>query len=210
VTPLRVIVYSDFLCPWCWNASTRLAAVEARLGEAIELRWRSFLLRPTPRARTPEALERFRDYTRGWLRVAQDEPRAPFRIWEGSAGPPSHSVPPHLAAKAAASLGGEAERSMRERLFRAYFAESRDISERETLRALWRELQLPEEAFERCDEPELARRVAAEHDEATAFGATGVPAVRLDDQELALVGAQPEAAYLRWFERALEARAPSS
>jgi hypothetical protein len=34
-----------------------------------------------------------------------------------------------------------------------------------------------------------------------------VPAVRLADQEFVLVGAQPEAAYLRWFRRALETRA---
>ena len=27
-----------------------------------------------------------------------------FRVWEGDAGPPSHSVPPHLVAKAAASI----------------------------------------------------------------------------------------------------------
>ena len=42
--------------------------------------------------------------------------------------------------------------------------------------------------------------------EAQALGATGVPAVRLADQDFVLVGAQPEAVVLRWLRRAIEAR----
>jgi predicted DsbA family dithiol-disulfide isomerase len=204
MSALRVVVYSDFLCPWCWNAANRLAAVETELGGAVELVWRSFLLRPTPRSRTPGALERFRTYTHGWQAVARDEPRAEFRAWHGNAGPPSHSLPPHQAAKAAAELGPEAERCLRERLFRAYFAESRDITERATLAALWHEAGLPDAAFARGDDPAIAQRIVAEHEEAVRLGATGVPAVRLDGQEFVLVGAQPQATYLRWFRRALE------
>lgn len=202
---LAVVVYSDFLCPWCWNAATRLAAVEAELAGAITLDWRSYLLRPHPRPRSPEALEAFRAYTQGWRRVAEDEPRAPFQPWQGAEGPPTHSLPAHLAAKAAAALGPEPGRRMRERLFRAYFAESRDISDADVLRALWRELALDDAAFARREDPALAERVRAEHEEAQALGASGVPAVGLAGQDFVLVGAQPEAAYLRWFRKALAA-----
>jgi len=206
--PLRVLVYSDFLCPWCWNAATRLGAVEAALGGAVTLEWRSFLLRrrPDPARQGPEALEKFRSYTKGWLRVAEDEPRAPFQVWASDAGPPSHSVPPQLAAKAAAAVDADAGRRMRERLFRAYFAESRDISDPNALFALWRELELPEPAFDRCADPALLRSVLAEHREAEELGATGVPAARLDGDDFVLMGAQPEATYLRWLRRTLEAR----
>ena len=38
------------------------------------------------------------------------------------------------------------------------------------------------------------------------LGATGVPALRLADQEFVLMGAQPEALYMRWFERARDAQ----
>lgn len=200
---LAVVVYSDFLCPWCWNAATRLAAVEAALDGALALSWRSYLLRPQPRERTPEALEAFRVYTDSWRRVAADEPRAPFQTWQGDAGPPTHSLPAQLAAKAAAELGEAAGRRMRERLFRAYFAESRDISDRAQLQALWNELGLDAAAFARSDDPALARQVLAEHEEAQALGAHGVPAVRLAGSEHVIVGAQPEATYLRWFQRAL-------
>jgi predicted DsbA family dithiol-disulfide isomerase len=207
--PLEIIVYSDFLCPWCWNAATRLGAVEAQLGDEIALSWRSYLLRPDPRPRTPEALARFRGYTEGWQRVAEDEPRAPFRTWQGDAGPPSHSLPPHQTAKAAESFGPEAARRMRERLFRAYFVESRDISDAETLRALWSEVDLADADFPSTPDPAVTRRILAEHAEAQSYGVTGVPAVRLAHQDFVLVGAQPEAAYLRWFRRARDGSAGS-
>lgn len=207
MTPLRLAVYSDFLCPWCFDAAVRLEAVEAQLGGAVELEWRSYLLRPRPRERSPEALAKFRAYTQSWLRVADDEPRAGLRVWQGDAGPPTHSVPPQLAAKAAAAFGRDAARRLRARLFRAYFAESRDISDPATLLALWGEAGLPDAAFGRCADPALLRAVLADHDEAVRLGATGVPAVRLGDEEFVLVGAQPEAVYLRWLRRALDARA---
>jgi predicted DsbA family dithiol-disulfide isomerase len=205
VEPLGVVVYSDFLCPWCWNAATRLAAVETELAGALKLEWRSYLLRPQPRPRSPEALEAFRAYTQGWRRVAEDEPRAPFQPWQGDAGPPTHSLPAQLAAKAAATFGEEPGRRLRERLFRAYFAESRDISDAAVLAALWREVGLDASAFARTGDPALVQRVLADHEEAQALGATGVPAVRLADQDFVLVGAQPEAVYLRWFRKALAA-----
>ena len=201
---LRLVVYSDFLCPWCWNAATRLTSVQRQLDGALELDWRSYLLRP--HAQPGRDLEKFRAYTQSWLRVAEDEPRAPFRVWSSDAGPPSHSVPAHVVAKAASALGGEAGARMRDRLFRAYFDENRDISDASTLRALWREAELPDAAFPRPDDPALTRAVFADHQEAQDLGATGVPAVRLADQDFVLVGAQPESVYLKWLRRALDAQ----
>jgi predicted DsbA family dithiol-disulfide isomerase len=94
---------------------------------------------------------------------------------------------------------------MRDRLFRAYFAESRDPSDAASLRALWAEAELPAGAFPALDDPALLRRVLADHEEAQSHGASGVPAVRLDGQDFVLVGAQPEAVYLRWLKRAAAA-----
>lgn len=72
----------------------------------VEIEWRSFLLRPHPRS--DRSLEEFRAYTRSWLRPAQDGDGGTFRVWSTDAGPPSHSVPPHLLAKAAGELGPQA------------------------------------------------------------------------------------------------------
>lgn len=198
--PARLVVYSDFLCPWCWNAATKLASVQRQLGDALAVEWRSYLLRP--QAQPGRDLEKFRAYTQGWLRVAEDEPRAPFQPWASDAGPPTHSIPPHVVAKAAVVLSPEAGARMRDRLFRAYFAESRDISDPATLRALWSEADLDAADFDAVDVPARTREVLADHAEAQSLGATGVPAVRLADQDFVLVGAQPEAVYLRWLQRA--------
>jgi predicted DsbA family dithiol-disulfide isomerase len=195
---VRLVAYSDYLCPWCYNASVRLERLAADEPD-VSVEWRSFLLRP--RATGKRDLERFRAYTDSWQRPAAEADAGRFVRWQGDAGPPSHSVPAHLVAKAAAELGPEAFHRMHTRLLRAYFEESRDISDDATLRALWDELELPEEAFELRREPRLLERVHAEHDEALRFGANGVPSVRAANGDVAITGALPLESYKRWVAR---------
>ena len=206
--PLRFLIYSDYLCPWCYNASVRWEKLEQEFEGRIELEWRSFLLRPRPEP--GRNLEKFRSYTKSWRRPAAEEDAGQFQIWEGDTPPPTHSVPAQLAAKAAATLGPDPFRRMHRRLLRAYFDENRDISDRATLAALWAELELPEDALARMDDPELSKLVIEQHNEAIACGASGVPAVRLDGIEAVVTGAQPTATCRRWVERMLERRAPGA
>ena len=156
--PVRFVAYSDYLCPWCYVAARRLDRLVAE-DPAVEVEWRAYLLRPTPGPRRD--LEAFRRYTESWLRPAAEPDAGEFRVWRGSDGPPSHSVPAWLVAKAATALGGDAFRRIHARLWPAYFAESRDISSDDTLRALWRDAGLPDEAFERREHPALRRQVEA-------------------------------------------------
>jgi putative protein-disulfide isomerase len=195
---IRLVAYSDYLCPWCYNASVRLERL-ANEEPDVEVEWRSYLLRPRPGA--ARDLERFRAYTESWQRPAAEPDAGRFRSWQGGAGPPSHSVPAHLVAKAAAAVGAEAFARMHARLLRAYFEESRDISEDATLRALWHELELPPEGYARRDDPELLRRVLAEHEEALRCGANGVPSVRSADGDTVITGALPFESYRRWVAR---------
>ena len=201
--PVALVVYSDYLCPWCYNAAVRLRRLEEEFGAAIRIEWRSYLLRPKPNPRRD--LERFRAYTRSWLRPAAEPDSGSFRVWEGDAGPPSHSVPPHVVAKAAARRGAEAFRRVHDALLRAYFAESRDVSDDATLRAVWSEAGLPPEAFDETGDPALHRETLAEHAAALEDGVTGVPAVRLRDDTVIIVGAQPLETYRRWVTRVLAA-----
>ena len=206
---LRFIVYSDYLCPWCVNAAARLGRLEDEYAGRVELEFKSFLLRPHPRPapanalEAAEALEKFRVYTKGWERIAAEPDAGLLRPWTGDEGPPSHSIPAHLAAKAAARLGREAFRRLHERLLRAYFVDHRDISREAVLRELWLDVSLPEAAFAAFDDPTLLEAVLSDHAEAVQLGATGVPAVRLDGNEAVIVGAQPLELYRRWTERAL-------
>ena len=205
--PVQLIVISDYLCPWCYVAAVRLRRLQEEFGERLALVWQSFLLRPYPdRSRT---LEQFRTYTRSWERPAA-EPDAPtFRVWDSDAGPPSHSMPPHLVAKAAAALGPDAFERMHARLLAAYFAENRDVTDADTLVQLWMEVGLPAADFARAGDQALVEAVVREHNEAVSLGVTGVPAVRMVGNDVPMLGALPYESYRRWVERAL-ARADQS
>lgn len=201
MNPVRLVVHSDYLCPWCYNASVRLRAVERERAGQLVLRWQSWLLRPRPATRRD--LDAFRAYTQSWLRPAAETDAGRFRPWASDAGPPSHSVPPHLVAKAAAQLGPEAFHRMHERLLEAYFHESRDITDDATLRALWAEADLPAGDFARREDPALLREVLAEHDEGVALGISGVPTLRVEGRDALVMGAHPIPVLRRWVDRLL-------
>lgn len=180
----------------------RLRRLQEEFGKRLQIEWRSFLLRPRPDP--SRTLEKFRAYTQSWMRPAADEDAGTFQVWQSNEGPPSHSIPPHLAAKAAARLGEEAFQRMHDRLLHAYFAENRDITNEGTLRALWHELELPEAAFAALADPALLRDVLAQHNEAVEAGATGVPSVRMEGRDGIILGAHPLEMYRRWVQRALD------
>jgi predicted DsbA family dithiol-disulfide isomerase len=201
--PERVdlIVWSDYLCPWCYNAAVRLRRLEDEFGDRVGLEWRTFLLRPHPdRKRT---LDQFRAYTQSWTRPAAEDDAGTFRVWSTEEGPPSHSVPPHLVAKAAATLGQDAFRAMHARLLRAYFTENHDITNADVLLALWRDVGLPDDAFGRAGEDATLRAVVAQHNEAVERDITGVPAVLMVGNDVPVLGAMPYETYRRWVARGL-------
>jgi predicted DsbA family dithiol-disulfide isomerase len=199
---VKLEVWSDYLCPWCNVATYRLSRLKAEFGRELELTWKSFLLRPEPEP--GRDLDKFRRYTELWQRAAAEEPGLVFHTWASEEGPPSHSVPAHLVAKAAATLGEEPFELMHQTLLQAYFVQSRDISNAHTLSALWREAGLPaDELAARVMNPELLREVTDEHNQAVELGVGGVPAVRMLGNDVAISGAQPLEVYRRWVSRAL-------
>jgi len=199
---VRLVAFSDYLCPWCYNGSVRLHRLEQEFEGRVRVEFRAFLLRPAPSH--GRDLERFRAYTRTWERPAAEPDAGRFQTWQGTAGPPSHSIPPQQVAKAAARLGPAAFRRMHERLLRAYFEESRDVSDPDTLRALWDDAGLAPEAFAEHEDPALLREVLADHEDALALGVTGVPAVMAEPQRIPIVGALPMETYRRWVRRLFE------
>ncbi len=173
--------------------------MEEEFGASLEIEWRSFLLRPRPGE--GRDLARFVRYTQSWRRPAA-EPDAPsFRVWASEEGPPSHSVPPHLVAKAAASLGEESFRAVHHGLLRAYFGESRDITATATLRDVWGGAGLPEAEFERREAPALLTETLEQHGEAVEMGVTGVPATAVAGTDVHVLGAHSVELYRHWIRR---------
>jgi predicted DsbA family dithiol-disulfide isomerase len=175
----------------------------------VEFEWRSFLLRPQPRP--GRSLEKFKQYTRSWLRPGAEPDSGSFREWETEHGPPSHSIPPHLLVKAAKRVSGDAARDVSQRLFQAYFADNLDITDPETMREIWRAGGLDSDRLEAVDDPGLLQEVLDEHKDALERGLTGVPAIMLVGNDVPITGAHPRDLYRRWIDRSLErARVDSS
>ncbi len=202
-----LVVWSDYLCPWCHLGTRRVRRLEDEFGDAVRIEWRAFLLRPVPEE--GRTLERFRAYTRSWLRPAAELDAPELRTWTSDEGPPSHSIPAHVVAKAAAALGRDAFRAMHDRLLRAYFVESRDITSTDALRVLWREVGLDEGAFAMSADPAMIAAVVAEHRDALAHGVNGVPAIMMVGNDVPVVGAMPFESYRRWIARALDRSGPA-
>jgi predicted DsbA family dithiol-disulfide isomerase len=196
------IAYSDYLCPWCWVASRRLERLVDEFRGQVVIDWRSYLLRPTEKRNRD--LAKFRRYTESWARPGAEPDAGEFRIWSSDEPAPSHSIPAHQVAKAAARVSPEAFRALHDRLMTAYFTENRDISSFDVLFEIWQGEGLDPSAFDVARLDEIEAEVLREHDEAKEWGANGVPAIRRIDNDAVIVGAHPVELYRRWIVRSLE------
>ena len=194
-TRLRVDVWADVVCPWCYVGAARLTAAieEMGLGDRVDLVPRAFELDPTtPTAPQPilehlahkfgglladssamadqvrEMEERVRD-----LAVAQGLPFVVDRVTANTRD--AHRV---TALATSRGLG----MAYFDALQRAYFAgRSRDPFGRAALLAVADEVGLPAGDVERVlDSDELADQVARDQAEAAAIGVQGVPFVVVD------------------------------
>jgi predicted DsbA family dithiol-disulfide isomerase len=179
----------------------RLAKIEQEFGEAVEVIWKSFLLRPHPE---PKPLEKFRRYTESWMRPAGQPDGGRFRVWSTDEAPPSHSVPPNVAVKAAARQGAFGRYHLA--LMDAYFYQNRNVTSADTIVAVAQECGLDMEAFVAAlRDPETAKAVVRDHNEAVEAGITGVPAVVVEGG-MQIPGAQDLVFYRHLVAKCLEKR----
>ncbi len=202
--PIRLTVWSDFLCPWCYVGAFRLADLADLYGDRISVQWRSHVLRPEAKRRN---LERFRDYTRLWSAgggPGAHEARCDFRVWENSE-PPTHSIPAAVAAKVAAEIDEQVASEFRMALFRAYFTEHRTISDLDVLADIARECGLDRDQFSeqmRTRGAAVTAIVLAEHVAGIELGAHAAPTVVVNDV-LPIPGAQELDTYRRIIDKIL-------
>ena len=140
---IKITVYSDYLCPWCYIAAVRLNRIEEEYGERVDVTWKSF---PLLHHRIEGYDLRLR-MTHSWLRAEWEEPSICYNAWPDSIPLPTSSLPAQEAAKCAQLQGKEAFRCFHMLLLRAFFEQNRDISDRQVLLALAAEAQLDEERF---------------------------------------------------------------
>ena len=190
--PIRLDVFSDYLCPWCYNAAVRLSDVEGAYGDRVEIQWRAFPLIPDNR---PGRLST--EQTReGRRKVGAEEPRAQFVLPERGTALPASSLPALTAARAATRQGRDLGTALHHQLFAAHFRDNLDIGRADVLWRLAEACSLDMVRFQQdCDEGEPYRAVLDDYAEAVAwFGVSALPTV-VFNETVSLVGAVPVEQY---------------
>lgn len=176
------------------------------MGDAIDVQWKSFLLRPEPKV---SSLEKHTKYTESWQRPAEMEPKARFTSpWSSGANPPSSSFPAQMAWKASAHFGADAQQRYHHALLDAYFVQNRDISNGPELANIAHECGIDRAEFVAVftEQHDLLRDlVAQEHNDAIGRGITAVPTMVLNDL-FPVPGAQDVETYQRLVERVIARR----
>ncbi len=178
---LTIDVVSDVVCPWCYLGKRRLEAAIAQSGEAVEIRWRPYQLDPNIPA---EGVER-RAYMEKKFGKGDGLAEAHARLtalgtavgidyrFDAITRAPN-TLDAHRLIRWAADAG--AQDAMVERLFKLYFEEGRDISDRALLAAVAGEAGLDAAAVaEALADGRDLEAVRGEIDQAQRIGVSGVP-----------------------------------
>jgi len=164
-----------------------------------DVTWLPFELHPEY---PPEGRSRSEAYARfGDPAAVQDRMRARFEQHGLTYNPPQDVIPSTKLAQQLTELARERGLGgrMHDRLMDAYWAEGRNIGDRDELRLLAAELGIedPDAAW---SEPVYLDRVLASTAQAQSIGVTGVPGFLLD-RRLLVLGAQPRELFAQAFEQ---------
>jgi predicted DsbA family dithiol-disulfide isomerase len=212
---VRVEVWSDVVCPWCYVGKRRLESASERFDhrDEVEVVWRSFELdAAAPRQRDGSAAEHLaRKYgmspeqvAASWARLTAlaEAEGLEFHLDRARGG---STFDAHRLIHLGAEHGLQDE--VKERFLRGYFTESLPIGEPDVLDRLAIEAGLPAaESAEVLGTDRFADEVHEDERRARLLGIAGVPFFAIDDR-YGVSGAQSvelllEAIAVAWVERA--------
>jgi predicted DsbA family dithiol-disulfide isomerase len=204
---LEIDVVSDVVCPWCFIGKRRLEQALARLpATPVRVRWRPFQLNP----QLPETGMARDEYVRAkfgsradevYARVAQAGRSAGIEFAFDRIARQPNTLAAHQLIRAAASAG--CEDAMVEALFRGYFLEGADLTDRGALTALAARAGLASDAAGLAlDDDGLRAELAREEHQARALGVEGVPFFIIG-RRVGVAGAQDPEVLVRAIEQAL-------
>ncbi|MGP4109732.1 DsbA family oxidoreductase [Streptomyces sp. 4N509B] len=204
MSTLRVDIWSDIVCPWCYIGKRRLESALGRFEHAdeVEVHWHSFQLDPShPKGQRRPVLEALAEKTgaspaevRAMIGKVTDLAAAEGLTYELTRAVAVNTIDAHRLSHLAAAhgLGGP----MHERLLRAHLCEAEVVDDPDTLVRLGAEVGVPEDETRRMlDGDTYADAVRADFDAGRRFGATGVPFFVLN-RAYGVSGAQPSDTFL--------------
>ncbi|MDQ1128637.1 DsbA family protein [Microbacterium sp. SORGH_AS_0888] len=215
--PIRIDVWSDVACPWCYIGKRNLeaglaAAAEGPDAPEVEVVYHSYELSPDMPADVEGTELELLVARKG---MPEEQVRQMFdHVTEVAAQAglaydfdrvlPANTVKAHELIHYAATQGLQAE--MKERLLAAHFTEGRHVGKIDELVALAAEVGLDAAAArEALETDRFLPYVRADQKQAAAYGIQGVPFFVIDGQ-YGVSGAQPAAAFTQivrqlWGER---------
>lgn len=211
---MKVEIWSDVVCPWCYIGKRRFEAALSRFGhrDEVEVEWKSFEL--DPGAVSAPAEEHGPDYadrlakkystTRDGAQQMLDSMTAAaaaegldFRFDRAVR---ANTFDAHQVIHLAAERGLQDQ--VKERLLVGYFTQGHAVGDRETLVRLAVEAGLDAAEVEKVlAEQEYADAVRADEAEAGSLGISGVPFFVVD-RKYGVSGAQPPEQLLEVLDRA--------
>jgi predicted DsbA family dithiol-disulfide isomerase len=215
---MKVEVWSDVVCPWCYIGKRRYEAALARFEhrDEVELVWRSFELdvsAPGSSAEQGTYAERLATKYRCSVieATAMIDNMTATAAQEGldfrfDLARPGNTFDAHRLLHLALEHGRQDE--LKERLDRATFTEGSPVSDHSALLTLSTQVGLPElevDAVLRSDR--YSDEVRADEARARAFGITGVPFFVIDGR-YGISGAQPADAILAALDKSWSERSP--
>lgn len=206
---MRVDIWSDVVCPFCYIGKKRLEHVAEEAGIELEIHWHSFELDPNAPAKhdTSNTERLAKKYGRSYAEMEEMERNVAAMAasegidfqWQKANSGNSFNAHRIIHLAQSKGLGNEAK----EAFFHAYMTEGLAIGEREVVEEIASRIGLDNAEVEYVlDSDELADFVR--HDEKIAheqLKVTGVPFF-VFDQKLALSGAQPREVFLQALQQA--------
>ena len=214
---MQVEIWSDVVCPWCYigkrRFETALHQYEQATGDAVDVRYRPFMLDPKAPADAqpvrrvyekkfggPEAADRILDTVTGEAAGEGLEFRMDIALR-------ANTLSAHRLLVLAEQHGCQVE--LKERLMRAYFVEGADVGDHGFLIDCGTEVGLdPELSRAWLDDDNGRAEVVASLEFCMANGIASVPTY-VFDRRVAVPGAQPVETFARILQRVAETDGPA-
>ena len=217
---MRIEIWSDVVCPWCYIGKRRLEKALDGFPHAdqVEIVWRSFQLDPgapqEPVETVAESLGRKYgggpDAGRQMIDRVEAVAAEEGMIWRHHDSLRVGTIDAHRLLHLALHDGGPTlQGELKEALLSAYFVQARNVADHAVLREIGVGVGLDEAAVDRVlGSQEYADEVWADISQAQAYGATGVPFFVLDSK-YGVSGAQPADTLRQVLDRAWVEHAPT-
>ena len=211
---MRIEIWSDVVCPWCYIGKRRLEKAIVASGlpaEELEIVWHSFQLDPSaPQVPVETVADSLgRKYgggpEAGLAMVERVEAVAAEEgmTWRHRESLRVSTVDAHRLLHLALEAGGPAlQGRLKEALLSAYFEQVANVADADTLTRIAVEVGLDADRVRAVlASDEFAAAVERDTAEAVSLGATGVPFYVID-RKYGVPGAQPAETFVQVLERA--------